>query len=380
MLKNRGWVEGDFIRYSNLMTEKGSYIRVNMKLAAIKKEISGGKSKNLYKIIRTIENIPGIQSITWVDSNLIPQRGELIFPHMKYTLQPTSKEDALQVMNETLVSLDLARLQLNNFHSLGKGEYISKIKKVILLLKLKKGESFGHDLDGGLQHIRDGNLNDGLRLVIDTHIPKELKNIPICSPPEALAPFLSANSYIESDESKIIVLANQLMVKRSAWETALKIKNWVYANIMMTFDTGFTSALEVLNSGKGDCTEHAVLTAALCRACGIPARVTFGYNLSFRPDENPLYVGHMWNEVFIGGKWIPIDSTSPGTLLDPFRIRFFSSSLESRGIMKTTALFILTQNLDITLLSTTPSIQKCETGGSSEGVKKVPVQKITGGH
>jgi hypothetical protein len=77
----------------------------------------------------------------------------------------------------------------------------------------------------------------------------------------------------------------------------------------------------------------------------------------------------MWNEVFIGGKWLPIDSTSSGTLLDPFRVRFFSSSLESREIIKTTALFTLTQNLDITLLSTTPSVHKGETGGHDESPK-----------
>jgi transglutaminase-like putative cysteine protease len=340
------------------MTEKGSYITVNMKLEAVKKEVPGSKQKNLFKVVRTIEHIPGIQSVTWVDPNLIPHKGQLIFPHMAYTLEPTSKEDALQVIDETLASLDLARLQLNNFHGLVKDEDRSKIKKVTLLLKLKKGEPFEHDLDGGLQHILGGNLNHGLRLVIHTHIPGELKHIPIGSHPQALAPFLHANSYIQSDQEKIMVLANGLTVKPSAWETALNIKNWVYENIMMTFDTGFTSALEVLNAGKGDCTEHAVLTAALCRACGIPARVTFGYNLSFRPGENPLYAGHMWNEVFIGGKWIPIDSTSPGTRPDPFRIRLFSSSLENREIMKTTALFTLTQNLDITLLSTIPSIHK----------------------
>jgi len=39
---------------------------------------------------------------------------------------------------------------------------------------------------------------------------------------------------------------------------------------------GYASALEVAQSKQGDCSEHAVLAAAICRAAGIPARVATG--------------------------------------------------------------------------------------------------------
>ena len=63
---------------------------------------------------------------------------------------------------------------------------------------------------------------------------------------------------------------------------------------------------EVARSLEGDCTEHAVLLAALCRARKIPARVAFGL-VYYPPQKGFAY--HMWNEVWIADRWIPLDAT-----------------------------------------------------------------------
>ena len=55
---------------------------------------------------------------------------------------------------------------------------------------------------------------------------------------------------------------------------------------------------------KGDCKEHAIYLAALARARGIPARVAIGMVYS-----NGAFGGHMWTEVYIDGRWIPLDGT-----------------------------------------------------------------------
>lgn len=361
VLKNRGWVEGDSISYSNLMIEKGSYIDVEMKLEKIEERILDSEKKILYKVARTIENIPQIQSVTWVDSELIPHRGELIFPSMRYTLKPTIQDEALELITVDPAALNLAKIRLHNSKFFSIDKYRNKIKKIELFLKLPKGEQFLHDLDGGFQKIRSGNLKEGLRLIIDTRIPREIENTPIKTQSKSFPSFLESNVYIESDDKKIKSTSQKLEVKESAWETALKIKNWVYNNIKMNFKTGFASAVEVFQTREGDCTEHAVLTAALCRAAGIPTRIAIGYHLSLNKDKTPDYIGHMWNEVSVDGIWIPIDSTVSKTMHDPFKIRFFSSSLNIQQVMKKTALFPLTENLEITLLSTTPSFASKKT-------------------
>ena len=61
------------------------------------------------------------------------------------------------------------------------------------------------------------------------------------------------------------------------WEKANAINHWVYRNIRdKNFKVAFAAAGEVARNLSGDCTEHAVLAAAMCRAVGVPSRVVVG--------------------------------------------------------------------------------------------------------
>ena len=73
---------------------------------------------------------------------------------------------------------------------------------------------------------------------------------------------------------------------------------------------GYATALETLASKQGDCTEHAVLVAAMCRALGIPARMACGIVLI--PGSKDLFGPHAWVEAFIGGKWVGLDAAMKG--------------------------------------------------------------------
>lgn len=55
--------------------------------------------------------------------------------------------------------------------------------------------------------------------------------------------------------------------------------------------------------GSGICYDYASLYAAMLRSIGIPAKLVKGYTLQ-NPD-----VYHAWNEVYIGGEWVVIDTT-----------------------------------------------------------------------
>jgi hypothetical protein len=57
----------------------------------------------------------------------------------------------------------------------------------------------------------------------------------------------------------------------------------------------------------GDCTELAALLAALCRANGIPARLSAGFAFGGHRWER-----HAWAEVWLRGMWIPVDPTWHG--------------------------------------------------------------------
>ena len=68
---------------------------------------------------------------------------------------------------------------------------------------------------------------------------------------------------------------------------------------------GQAEALWVDENRYGDCGAQSMYFAAMCRALGIPARATGGYQVF------PGYAGpHFWAEVYIEGYgWIPVDPT-----------------------------------------------------------------------
>lgn len=79
-------------------------------------------------------------------------------------------------------------------------------------------------------------------------------------------------------------------------------------------DTGFATASEVARTRTGDCTEHAVLLAALLRAEGIPSRVVSGLvYLEQLAGAHDVFGYHMWTQALIEGRWVDLDATAaPG--------------------------------------------------------------------
>lgn len=129
---------------------------------------------------------------------------------------------------------------------------------------------------------------------------------------EALKP----TQFVQSDHEKIIELARRAVGKtKDAAEALDKIEAFVSDYVEdKNLSVGYASAVEVAQSKQGDCTEHAVLTAALCRAVGIPAQVVTGlaYVSEWRAMESG-FGGHAWNQAYVGGKWIGLDAAFRGT-------------------------------------------------------------------
>ena len=73
--------------------------------------------------------------------------------------------------------------------------------------------------------------------------------------------------------------------------------------------------MEVARSRQGDCSEHAVLAAAMCRAVGLPAQVVNGllYVENYdRAGGRKVFAPHAWFRVLIDGKWIDYDAAWQG--------------------------------------------------------------------
>lgn len=122
---------------------------------------------------------------------------------------------------------------------------------------------------------------------------------------------LEPSRFVESDKQIIKDLAKRAIGNTTdASEAAKKIESFV-ANYISnkSLSVGYATAAEVAVSKQGDCTEFSVLTAALCRAAGIPAQVVTGMAyVSQWQDISNGFGGHAWTRVFIGDKWYNIDS------------------------------------------------------------------------
>ena len=76
---------------------------------------------------------------------------------------------------------------------------------------------------------------------------------------------------------------------------------------------GYASALEVAKNPEGDCTEHAVLLAALGRALGTPTRVVDGLAyVDHYAGKDRVFVPHAWVQAWVDGHWRSFDAALPG--------------------------------------------------------------------
>lgn len=143
---------------------------------------------------------------------------------------------------------------------------------------------------------------------------------------------LQAGPLIQADDRDIQSLARTILpdetdAAKIAVASELAVRKWI---VHRDYSQAFASASDVMKSQTGDCTEHAVLLAAICRARSIPARVAAG--LVYHPPAKG-FAFHMWNEVWIDNRWVPLDAISArgGTGVD--RIKLLVSNLNDVDAM-----------------------------------------------
>lgn len=161
--------------------------------------------------------------------------------------------------------------------------------------------------DTPFQHvIRTKKITSGVEVCIETGTsgPANEKN---------LNRYLADTRLLEITSAEIQSLKKKFSSSQSKLDDVMR---FVY-NYITNKSEGIpiVSARTVLQTRTGDCTEHAVLTVALLRALGIPARAVVGMILcrEFGHYHN-VFVFHMWAEAFTGGRWVLVDSTRPSEI------------------------------------------------------------------
>lgn len=113
-----------------------------------------------------------------------------------------------------------------------------------------------------------------------------------------------------TSNSQAVAKAKELAKgKTTDEEKAKAVYNYIISNI--TYDKNLANTVSVdylpnndgtLTSKKAICYGYASLYAAMLRSLDIPTKLVMG-------DSDYVDVYHAWNEVFLGGKWVIIDTT-----------------------------------------------------------------------
>jgi len=137
--------------------------------------------------------------------------------------------------------------------------------------------------------------------------------------------YLAATHMIQSDSNAMQALAATIAAGATDAQKVVRVlTNWVYKNIEKRPTLSMPSALEVLKTKQGDCNEHAVLLAALCRALGIPSKLCAG--LVYMKGS---FYYHAWLEVYLN-RWISVDPTMNQFPADVTHIRFIEGDLDKQ--------------------------------------------------
>jgi transglutaminase-like putative cysteine protease len=120
--------------------------------------------------------------------------------------------------------------------------------------------------------------------------------------------YTAPSKYLQSNDRRV----REHAVRAAGYETndakvALQMEKYVSRKLRnKNFSTAMATAADVARDMAGDCTEHAVLLAAMLRVRRIPSRIAVGL---IYDDRIVGFVAHMWTEAWVGDRWVGLDAT-----------------------------------------------------------------------
>jgi len=143
----------------------------------------------------------------------------------------------------------------------------------------------------------------------DLHVRAIREPADVDAPGKADEDFLKSSYFLDSGNEKVREQAAQIVGDETdPWRKAQRIERWVHEHMKGNTEVNFAPASQVLRDLQGDCRQHAMLAAALCRAAGVPARTAVGLVYDNDRKLGPGLAFHMWTEVWIKGQWLMLDA------------------------------------------------------------------------
>lgn len=287
---------------------------------------------------RIAEIFGGIQIESWVDEDgrILRASSPLGFSMEKteYELARQAQEDGRLASGSPLDEDVILATAVQSNVDFDDVEQFSELR-----FRLSGVDLSGFQLDGGRQTLR------GDTLIVRREPWRTLDpGYELPYPRMDLSAELQPEPLIQSDDQRIIDRAQQLTARRTQWRqnplnVARQLTTSVYNMLEKKITFSVPNAVQVLETGQGDCNEHTVLYVAMARALGLPARTAVGLVY-----VNGAFFYHAWPEVWLG-EWVAVDPTFGQVPADAAHIRFVIG-----GLAQQVEIVRLIGNLDIEVL------------------------------
>ncbi|MFP6900497.1 MAG: transglutaminase-like domain-containing protein, partial [Opitutales bacterium] len=147
--------------------------------------------------------------------------------------------------------------------------------------------------------------------------------------------YKKSNVMIDSDDPLVQRLSKRASRgARNVFDLAHRLRHFVSRYVRVkNLEVGFATASEVARSREGDCSEHAVLLAAMGRASGLPSRVVAGLVYVPKLEGKTNVMGyHLWTQFHLRGRWVDFDAALNESECSPTRIALMASPLEDSSL------------------------------------------------
>ncbi len=116
-------------------------------------------------------------------------------------------------------------------------------------------------------------------------------------------------------------------------EKVKNISKFVHDYIRPRLGNTLPTIHDLIERRQGDCKSYALLFTTLARANGVPSREVAG--LLYIGDDGKAFGGHAWNEVVLGGVWVPVDASLDETEVNATHLCFGTDKTAAKNLLET---------------------------------------------
>ncbi len=270
----------------------------------------------------------GIMTVAWVNAEGTVLKTEIPIMGMHMTSIRCSKDDALREFTPPEFFMPTA-IKVNRRIDR------KKATRIVYNMSLKDNTFIMPKIPQTAMQTAVTGEDGTVRLTVERLSRDRLRDVENSEYGSSFDDYLQPNGLINSEDPEVKAMAKAARGTASTpYELGDALRRYVSDIISdKNMDVGFASASEVCRNRAGDCSEHAVLLAALGRANGLPSRIACGlvYVPVFGGDHN-VFGFHMWTQFYIGGQWVDFDAAQNESNCNPTHIALVVTSLNEEGM------------------------------------------------